>query len=104
MRGCSLAAAAIGIVALEVSARAVLGYFDPSRHGNTSVQESAAASRQCISRLVPAGASPWLAMCDSMGNYYAARFGVDLRPKQRPVFIRRTVAEFLSVVHTNRSR
>jgi len=32
-------AAAIGIVALEVSARAVLGYFDPSRHGNTSVQK-----------------------------------------------------------------
>lgn len=84
-------AAAIGIVALEVSARAVLGYFDPSRHGEPSVQKAQPLVDSVLVSWFRPGASPWLAMCD----YYAARFGVDLRQSRGLIFIRRAIPGFL---------
>jgi regulator of protease activity HflC (stomatin/prohibitin superfamily) len=84
-------AAAIGIVALEVGVRAMLGYFDPSRHGEPSVQKVQPLVDSVLVSWFRRGASPWLAMCD----YYAARFGVDLRQSRGLIFIRRAIPGFL---------
>jgi len=92
--GLQLAACGVGIIAIEIMVRAVLGWYDPLRHG---VQLPGVVRKPLVDSLLIAwirpGASPWRALCD----YYADKFDVDLRQSRGVRFILRAVPGFLAL-------
>jgi len=82
----------VGIVAVEIMVRAVLGLYDPLRH---DAQLRGSAQKPLVDSMVIAwlrpGASPWRAL----GDYYAAKFDIDLRQSWGVRFILRAAPGFL---------
>jgi len=84
----------VGIVALEIVVRAVLGMYDPLRH---DAQHRGNAQKPLVDSILigwlKPGASPWRALCD----YYSAKFDVDLRQSWGVRFILRAAPGFLTL-------
>jgi regulator of protease activity HflC (stomatin/prohibitin superfamily) len=87
-----LTSCGVGIVAVEIVARAVLGWYDPLRHGAPvpGAVPKPLVDSVLIGWLTP-GASPWRAICD----YSAAKFDIDLRQSRGVRFILRAAPGFL---------
>lgn len=87
-----LAALGVGLVAIEIMVRTLLGWYDPRRRdapvpGNPI---KPLVDSLLVGWLRP-GTSPWQALCD----YYAAQFGIDLRQSWGMRYILRAAPGFL---------